>query len=931
MPNTTPNLNLYQPDENETGWADEVNDNFDKLDTSSGTEHNTDGTHKADVIDSTNIDWGTGPNQVNTDDIPEGTTNKFQSDDIVEGDTGIAQINFDTDNGEPTLDEGELAYNSADRTLDFGLGNGVTLNVGQETFANVTNQTGSAFADGKPLMFAGTVGASGKLLGQLAIADGSIPPEYTIGITTESITDGADGKATTYGRVKGIQTDGINYGETWSDGDLIYISPTTAGALTNVKPNAPDRCILVAAVVNAHATTGTFLVRPTFNPKFTDLDDVNGTPLTVDGQMAIWDQTNKYFDFTENINNFYKMLGSVGQTLYFSASNVLSATSTLFNDVANKVIKNADVEVTDSGTGTAWDVRDIQTQHFYLDDNAPTTVILDNESTTNGTLGGGQNTEDRTTTGKIISGINLDGSNDCIDTGIIPNFTTDVDICFWYKADTTSNANKALMGADTSGNDRFYFYVTGSNRLYIALGDAADFCGLETIDDTDWHHYRVKFTASTKIVLVYRDQVQIGTITPTTIDAGTNNLQLGCMGVTPGNFADGTFDDYRYMVGNMSADDYDGVYASGDGTQDDFAAGGFLPLSDVLAISDGVNPLRSDFITPDDHGIVTDGKLEAQGDAYLGADLTVVGDLAVDTDLLVTDSVAGTVSVTGDLSVVDGTEALNDVFTSDANGKGSWKTPMVDVPLSIGMYDPDPNRSSESNFSGGLLALATGQPLDSTPTNIVISKGIGKVMIVLNAGSDFTGSITVTGETIDRNTGASTPADTEVITTDALSTDTSDTDTNGNTRHAFSGAYITSKWFTGSVTLSTTDTTLTDVDVYHVSFEQFDDSTDLVIDTFDANIYSTNVAAEFDAYLYCLIVTNSKCSITRCGSLHLGADGEAAIVNRYWRLRRGNIGTQLDGTKDGVWVDVHYSNAPAYIEDVTVKVWATKTIGLDLT
>jgi len=41
-------------------------------------------------------------------------------------------------------------------------------------------------------MFAGAVGASGRIKIQKAIADGSIPAIYTIGITTESIANGAD-------------------------------------------------------------------------------------------------------------------------------------------------------------------------------------------------------------------------------------------------------------------------------------------------------------------------------------------------------------------------------------------------------------------------------------------------------------------------------------------------------------------------------------------------------------------------------------------------------------------------------------------------------------------------------------------------------------------------------------------------------------------
>jgi hypothetical protein len=288
-------------------------------------------------------------------------------------------------------------------------------------------------------------------------------------------------------------------------------------------------------------------------------------------------------------------------------------------------------------------------------------------------------------------------------------------------------------------------------------------------------------------------------------------------------------------------------------------------------------------------------------------------------------------SIDGDkktASVPDGSS--DEILTTDGSGTYSFKTATVDIPICLSTFDAVPSRATESNVHGSLLSLATAQPLDTVPTDITVSKGIGKIMVVINAGSDIAGAITVTGESIDRDTGASTPADTDTITIDALTTDSTTTDSNGNTVHAFSGAYITSKWFTGSVTLSTTDLTLTDVDVYHISFEQVNDQSNLTLDTFDANIYTTNIAAEFDAYLYAITVSGNKCTLTNEAALHVGADGETAIANKYWRLRRGAIAKSIDGESDGFWFDIHYSNSPVYVEDVTVKVWITKTQSLTL-
>ena len=245
------------------------------------------------------------------------------------------------------------------------------------------------------------------------------------------------------------------------------------------------------------------------------------------------------------------------------------------------------------------------------------------------------------------------------------------------------------------------------------------------------------------------------------------------------------------------------------------------------------------------------------------------------------------------------------------------------IKLLFDTFDAVPSRGSESNVHGGLLKIADAQTLGpATPAgDISVSKGTGKMMIAVIAGSDLAGTITITGDTIDRDTGVKTVGDTDTIIVDAVTTDGTTQDSNGNDVHKFTGAYITSKWFTGTVVLSTSTLNLSDVDVYHVSFEQFGDTPRIMITTFDVNLFSTNIAAEFDAYIHTIHVTGSKCNIHNEAELHLGADGETAIADRYWRLRQGNIDDPIDGRTDGFWVDVHYSNSPVYVEDVTLKVW----------
>jgi hypothetical protein len=256
------------------------------------------------------------------------------------------------------------------------------------------------------------------------------------------------------------------------------------------------------------------------------------------------------------------------------------------------------------------------------------------------------------------------------------------------------------------------------------------------------------------------------------------------------------------------------------------------------------------------------------------------------------------------------------------NGPGTPAT--VDVPKSFEVYTDVKERLNEENIHGGFNALATAQPLDSG-NPIAVTCGIGKIVISVIAGSDVAGSITITGTTVDRDTGVETPADTDSVTVDAVTTDASSTDSNGNVTHAFTGAYVTSKWFKGAIVLSTTDLTLTDVDVYQVAFEQFGDTSNITLDTLDVSALATNASAWCNVHLYSLEVTGDKCNITEEAEAYIDAADVSA--NKWYRLRSGAVAKSLDGATDGIWVDAFFGPlANIYWEDINTKVWYTQQI-----
>lgn len=169
-----------------------------------------------------------------------------------------------------------VQWNRDDGTMDVGLYGGSVLQVGQEIHYYAKNTSGALIANGTPVMFTGAVGASGKLTLGLAVADGSVPAEYMMGVTTQDIANNAFGYTTSFGLVRGFNTTGAPYGEVWSDGDLLYFDPATPGTWTRVKPTAPNIAIPVAVVVNASSGgSGSIFVRMELSMALSTLQDVS--------------------------------------------------------------------------------------------------------------------------------------------------------------------------------------------------------------------------------------------------------------------------------------------------------------------------------------------------------------------------------------------------------------------------------------------------------------------------------------------------------------------------------------------------------------------------------------------------------------------------------------------------------------------------------
>ena len=189
--------------------------------------------------------------------ISEAMTSALDAYTKEETQTSLPKIGFDTTNT-TTPNIGQLAWNIDDSTLDLGL-NGSTLQIGQETLVKVRNSHNSTITNGQVVMAVGTIGNSGRILVNPHTGLRSNAKQI-LGIATEDIAINTDGFVTMFGKVRGINTTGSIVGETWNDGDVLYLKSNDNGNLTKIAPQNNEVNMPIAIVVHSH-TNGSLFVR----------------------------------------------------------------------------------------------------------------------------------------------------------------------------------------------------------------------------------------------------------------------------------------------------------------------------------------------------------------------------------------------------------------------------------------------------------------------------------------------------------------------------------------------------------------------------------------------------------------------------------------------------------------------------------------------
>ncbi len=183
-----------------------------------------------------------------------------------------AMIDWDTATPSPITGLGEMSYDLGYDCLRLYNDTGKVHFIGQDQ--DILLSASETVTIGQCVSLKGT-----SLMGfpqfEKFIANGTKEAKDFVGLAITTISTNASKKILKYGYLSGINT------SSYSVGDKLYPSASTAGALTNTQPTGSNVAICVATVATS-ATNGTILV----HANNVDLNASGGSSVTVDSTLS---------------------------------------------------------------------------------------------------------------------------------------------------------------------------------------------------------------------------------------------------------------------------------------------------------------------------------------------------------------------------------------------------------------------------------------------------------------------------------------------------------------------------------------------------------------------------------------------------------------------------------------------------------------------
>ena len=191
----------------------------------------------------------------------------------------------------------------------------------ENVVVQVRNNTGATLTKGTVVYINNAIGQLPTVAKALATSDAT--SAQTLGMISADLGNNENGYVTIIGLI-----DDINTG-TYQDGDQLYLSGTTAGAFTKVKPYAPMHLVYVGIVEHAHNVHGKIFVKVQNGYELDELHNVsaqnpsNGQTIVYNTASHLWEKNT--VSLTVGVNGTLPVSkGGTGLTALGTANQVVT-------------------------------------------------------------------------------------------------------------------------------------------------------------------------------------------------------------------------------------------------------------------------------------------------------------------------------------------------------------------------------------------------------------------------------------------------------------------------------------------------------------------------------------------------------------------------------------------------------------------------------
>lgn len=378
--------------------------------------------------------------------------------------SNITLIKFNLSAPTASFAQGQMGWDLAEDSLSIGYPYGATLQIGKETYKEVTNLDSITLVEGTPVSI---VSASGnrEAVMRTNISDPVSAYAY-IGITTTSIAPNNKGLVTIVGDVHNLNTDNF------TEGAPVYVSKT--GTLTQTLPTAPDFFINAGTVTVKSATIGIVSVASGIVPRLKDLSDVDGVPVNTSGQFLVWNQTKLTWDASSNIYDYLLLtdqrfndtirIDIVNSSLQLQISRINVLNSSLISVNSSLVLQTGRIDLLNSSKLDISDQRFNETERVNILNTSESVLSL-YANVQKDPQGFSDSTNIAANTHSTLS-FNNANRNFTI-TPVGANFT------YYIKGVlVTKTTPQSLIIANTSGSHIIYFDINGALQETGSLTEA---------------------------------------------------------------------------------------------------------------------------------------------------------------------------------------------------------------------------------------------------------------------------------------------------------------------------------------------------------------------------------------------------------------------------------------------------------------------------